>query len=95
MRRVVIEIPVSLNETRCFSYIQACIRDSTARGEAAIVCFGHFTEAARAKHDAAKATVVYFDRGITSRMQAGIDYARSIHQRIDYRSLNTPRTEDL
>lgn len=87
MRRVIIESPYAGNVAEHMRYLQRCIRDCVARGESPYASHQMLTqalddatpserargiEAGFAWREAADATVVYTDYGISGGMRCGI-----------------------
>jgi hypothetical protein len=105
MRRVILESPYAGDVERNRKYATDCILDCLQRGDAPFASHMLYTEALDdnvprmralgikagfAWREAAQATVVYTDLGISAGMQQGIDHANSITDHIvEYRSLAT------
>lgn len=102
MRKVVIESPYAGDRTRNAAYLQECIADSLARGEAPFASHLMYTgvlnddepgaralgiKCGEAWRRAADATVVYMDHGISRGMLMGVLRARALHP-VEYRSLH-------
>lgn len=104
MRRVIIESPYAGNVHQNMEYLKRCIKDCLLRGEAPFASHLMYTQvlddtipreradginAGFAWRDAADATVVYKDLGISEGMKKGIEDAEKKGRPVEYRSLNT------
>lgn len=102
MRRVIIESPYAGDVPTNMRYLRECIRDCIKRGETPYASHGLLPgaldddnpeereagiRAGFAWREAADATVVYTDRGISRGMRAGIEHAESIGHPVEHRSL--------
>lgn len=102
MRRVILESPYAGAVSRNVLYARACLRDSLDRGEAPLASHLLYTqvlddtlpeerhtgiEAGLAWGDAAEASVVYTDLGISAGMALGIERALAEGRLVEYRSL--------
>lgn len=102
MRLVVIESPYTGDVDRHKLYLKLCLLDCIKRGEAPFASHGLYTQilddlnreerltgilAGFAWAEKADCRVVYTDFGITPGMQKGIEHARRIGQKIEYRTL--------
>ena len=102
MKRVILESPYAGDTERNTRYARACLLDSLQRGEAPFASHLLYTqvlddaisgereagiEAGLVWGDAAVATVVYTDLGVTRGMQQGIERAHAEGRMVIYRRL--------
>lgn len=102
MRRVIIESPYAGDREKNLRYLQACIADCLKRGDAPFASHGLYPgalddnipeerqlgiEAGFTWRDAAHATIVYKDLGVTRGMLLGIEHAEKLKHVIEYRTL--------
>ena len=103
MKIVVIESPYAGNVPNNIQYARKCLLDSLRRGEAPFASHLLYTQclcdlnsverelgilAGFQFRRVASLTAVYTDFGISHGMQLGIDDAKKINQRIEYREIN-------
>lgn len=102
MRRVIVESPLAGDVDRNVAYARACMLDCLKRGEAPFAshllytqCLDDLIPAQRelgmvagfAWRDAAEASMVYMDLGISSGMERGIADAKAKGRPVEYRTL--------
>lgn len=103
MKKVVIE--TARNKYGSYEYAVACWADSVSRRESAMPPVAMFADGIRGMdeprrvhalggvlewYEFAHVLAVYDDLGITAPMKASVDRARSLGQKVEYRSLGFP-----
>ena len=102
MKLVILESPLSGNVAQNTDYARECMKDCLMRGESPMVSHLLYTQclddnipnermlgidAGFAWRKVADYTVVYTGLGISRGMQQGIDHAKKLHHKIEYRDL--------